>query len=135
MNRPSPEERRQLRPWSRLVPIFILGRRALVPENNELLRCFGYLFPGQLAAGRFCWNHECGNSKFYYRLPGQEEEHKARACRFVVREGMRITVLSAELKHVLRELLQRPPDEVPGGGVQEPEDPPPLPVFKKDQPP
>lgn len=104
--RPRPADDRLFEPYDRFVQIFILGQPAEVPENNTLLRCFQYLCPEGVACGRFCWNHECGNSKFYYRLPGESVENKARACRFRVVEGMQITVLSAELKYALREFLR-----------------------------
>lgn len=95
-------------PYDRLVRIRVLGRTIEVPENNVLLRCFQFVAPTTVPYGKFCWNNECGNSKFYYRLPGDPAEHKARACWFKVVEGMEITVLSAELKFVLREILKAP---------------------------
>jgi hypothetical protein len=95
-----------LAPWSRLVEIRVLGRPLRVPENNALLRGFRFLCPEAVSRGKFCWNRECGNSKFYYRLPGDPEERKARACHFVVVEGMEITGLSAELRWVLRSVLR-----------------------------
>lgn len=93
--------------YERLVPITILGHPAEVPENNPLLRGFAHLCPEGVTGGRFCWKHECASSKFYYRLPGETEERKARACRFIVVPGMEITVLSAELKFALKKFLQR----------------------------
>ncbi len=103
---PAPGRVPPLEPYQRLVPISILGKPAEVPENNRLLRCFAYLCPDGVAGGRFCWKHECASSKFYYRLQGEEEERKARACRFIVVPGMEITVLSAELKFALKKFLQ-----------------------------
>ncbi len=85
--------------------ITILGRRVRVRAAVPLLDALEPLAPERMATGRFCRNHECGNSRFYYRLPGDPQERKARACRFEVVPGMEITVLSAELKFVLRELL------------------------------
>jgi hypothetical protein len=122
--------------FERLVPIRILGREASVPADNPLLRGFQYLCPERVAHGRFCWNHECGNSKFYYRLPGEPHERKARACRFEPVEGMEITRLSPELKHVLREFLDerapQPPDPAGGGRSADEEDPFPEIRFKPD---
>jgi hypothetical protein len=106
-----PTEDALFRPYSRLLKIVVLGRTIEVPENNPLLRGFQHNCPETVPYGKFCWNNECGNSKFYYRLPGDPVEHKSRACQFIPVEGMQITVLSAELKWVLRKLLQRPPDQ------------------------
>lgn len=94
-------------PFERLIEIRILGRAVSLPANNTLLRGLSYLYPEEVACGKFCWNAECNNSKFYFRLPGEDFERKARMCRYEVREGMEITVLSAELKYVLRRLLRQ----------------------------
>jgi hypothetical protein len=102
------------KPFSRLVRIHVLGRTVEIPENNTLLRGFQFLCPTTVPYGKFCWNNECGNSKFYYRLPGDPVERKARACWFIPVEGMEITVLSAELKYVLREVLKQPVEQVDG---------------------
>ena len=97
-----------INPYERLIPIRILGRPAEVPENHTLVRCFQYLCPDTVPYGKFCWNNECGNSKFYYRRPDDQREFKGRACCFTkLVEGLEITVLSAELKYVLREFLAR----------------------------
>jgi hypothetical protein len=88
-----------------LVPIVVLDRPASVPRSRCLLDGFAFLCPDTVPHGKFCRNHECGNSKFYYRLPGDPVERKARACRFVPVPGMEITVLSAELKAVLAPFL------------------------------
>lgn len=105
-------ERIELRPWSRLVPDLDPGPPGGSP-GKQAGSCAASISscPRLLAAGRFCWKQECGNSKVLLPPPHDPQEHKARACRFVVQEGMRITVLSAELKHVLRDILKRPPDE------------------------
>ena len=85
--------------------ITVLGRSVRVPSGVPLLDALKALAPERAATGRFCRNHECGNSRFWYRLPGDQAERKARACRFEVVPGMEITVLSAELKFVLRDVL------------------------------
>ncbi|HHN73960.1 MAG TPA: hypothetical protein ENK10_01900 [Acidobacteria bacterium] len=103
-----------LNDYDRLIPIWILGRRAEVPANNTLLRCLQYLCPDTVPYGKFCWNNECGNSKFYYRRPGDTHDRKARACCFArITDEMEITVLSAELKFVLRSFLDSTPIERP----------------------
>ncbi len=119
------------RPFDRLIKITVLGRTVEVPEKNALLRCFQYLAPDTVPYGKFCWNNECGNSKFYYRLPGEDLERKARACWFEPVEGMEITVLSAELKYVLRSVLKQPPDS-PSSGDDEEEEVPALAPRRTD---
>ncbi len=111
-----------LEPYDKLIRITILGRPAEVPENNTLLRCFQFLAPETIPCGRFCWNNECGNSKFYYKRPDDPRERKSRACCFrKVKEGLEITVLSAELKFALRSFLNSTPIEVHDGGAEEPD--------------
>lgn len=94
-------------PYERLLEIRVLGRRLALPENNTLLRGFSWLDPERIACGKFCWNGECNNSKLFFRLPGETVERKARACRYPVREGMEITMITPELKWALRHLLER----------------------------
>jgi hypothetical protein len=122
----------RLNPWSRTVALTVLGRRVDLPENSTLLRGFEQLWPKAVSYGKFCWNHECGNSKVWFRLRGETHERRARACRLVAVEGMEITQVSAELRHTLRELLARPPDEPPGEerSPAEDTDPFPEPAFR-----
>ncbi|MDQ7007074.1 MAG: hypothetical protein Q9Q40_07565 [Acidobacteriota bacterium] len=109
-----------LNEYDRLIPIWILGRRAEVPANNTLLRCLQYLCPDTVPYGKFCWNNECGNSKFYYRRPGETHDRKGRACCFKkITEGLEITVLSPELKFVLRSFLEQTPVERPVAEVRD----------------
>ena len=96
------------RPFRRLVRITVLGVPLDVPEDNSLLRCFQYVCPPEVSTGRFCWNGDCGNSAFTYKLPGDPRVHHARACRLLVREGMEITELSPELAWVLRRVVPLP---------------------------
>jgi hypothetical protein len=116
------------------VTVSILGRQARVPSGEPLLRGFQQLCPGGVSRGRFCWNHECGSSKFYFRLPGEATEQKARACRYQPVEGMKITQLSAELKHALRSFLEAgPPASGPDpGSPEDGDDPFPEIRFKDD---
>ncbi len=120
------------KPFDRMVTITVLGRPLEVPEKNVLLRCFQFLAPDTVPYGKFCWNNECGNSKFYYRLPGDELERKARACWFEVVEGMEITVLSAELKYVLRSVLKPLPGAPQDEGEEQEEDFPALTPRRSD---
>lgn len=123
-------------PYRRLVEITVLGRAVRVPEKNTVLRCLQFLAPEAVAHGRFCWNNECGTCRFWARLPGRDEEERARGCRFEVVEGMRLTALSPELRRVLASFLAaRPPDveeiEETEIGPTDGEDLFPTPVFRK----
>ncbi len=90
-----------LDPWEKMIRIKVLGTDLEIPENNTLLRCFQHLYPETVSYGRFCWNDECGNSEFHYRLPSDPQVRVERACRFVPPEGIEIVELSTELKQVL----------------------------------
>jgi hypothetical protein len=83
--------------FDELVEIDLCRNRALVPENNKLLRCFQYIKMDAVSVGDYCWNGECTNCQVWYR--GEDGEIKsALACRLYVRPGMVITDLSANLK-------------------------------------
>jgi len=90
-----------LDPWEKMIRIKVLGTDLTIPENNTLLRCFQHLYPETVSYGKFCWNDECGNSEFRYRLPSDLQVRVERACRFVPTEGIEIVELSTELKEVL----------------------------------
>jgi hypothetical protein len=83
----------------------------MLPANLSLLRGFASVDPRGLSSGPFCWNGECKNSTFYFRLPGETVERRARACRYRVREGMEITVVTPELARALRGILERAESE------------------------
>jgi hypothetical protein len=83
-------------PFEKLVTVDILGRRVEVPERNRLLRCFQFLSIETISYGDFCWNGDCTNCQFWYTEGGQEKT--ALACRFDVREGLRITRLAPQIK-------------------------------------
>jgi hypothetical protein len=83
--------------FDQLVEIDLCHNRALVPENNKLLRCFQYIKMDAVSVGDYCWNGECTNCQIWYR--GEDGEIKsALACRLYVRAGMVITDLSINLK-------------------------------------
>lgn len=83
--------------FDELVEIDLCHSRALVPENNRLLRCFQYIKMDAVSVGDYCWNGECTNCQIWYR--GEDGEIKsALACRLYVRPGMVITALSASLE-------------------------------------
>lgn len=84
-------------PFERLVEIKILGQAARVPENNYLLRGFQFLSMETVSSGDFCWNGECANCQVWLAGSG-EEEKPVLACRTLVREGMNIVKMSAEIE-------------------------------------
>jgi hypothetical protein len=82
--------------FTELVEIEVCQSRAMVPENNKLLRCFQYIRMDRVSIGDYCWNGECTNCQIWYR--SEEGEIKsALACRLYVRPGMVITSLSPTL--------------------------------------
>jgi len=88
--------------FDELIEIEVCRSRALVPENNKLLRCFQYMRMDAVSVGDYCWNGECSNCQIWYR----EQDGKIKAglaCRLYVRPGMVITELSANLKTDLKD--------------------------------
>ena len=83
--------------FEELVEIEVCCHRALVPENNKLLRCFQYIKMDSVSVGDYCWNGECTNCQVWYRSEDGEIK-SGLACRMYVRPGMVITDLSANLK-------------------------------------
>lgn len=77
-------------PFERFVEITFKGQKAMVPENNLLLRCFQYLDMDSITYGRFCWNNECGNCEIQYVMSEGEAPITARSCQTRVIEGMQI---------------------------------------------
>lgn len=121
-----------LNPYSRMITIELLGRAVEIPENNTLLRCFQYLCPETIPYGRFCWNNECGSSRFDYLLPGDSESHRARACVFIdIVEGMRIMEVSGELRYGLRSFLKANPLEEEPSSDADDDVPPPI-IFRNE---
>ncbi|HSO76537.1 MAG TPA: hypothetical protein VLU47_17015 [Blastocatellia bacterium] len=86
--------------FTRLVEIEICRSRAMVPENNKLLRCFQYIEMDAVSLGDYCWNGDCSNCQVWYET-GPGETKSALACRMYVRPGMIITGLSASLTNDL----------------------------------
>ena len=85
-----------------LVEIEVCRSKAMVPENNKLLRCFQYIKMDRVSVGDYCWNGECTNCQIWYRADDGEIK-SALACRLYVRPGMIITGLSACLNTDLKE--------------------------------
>ena len=86
--------------FSRLVEIKICQSRAMVPENNKLLRCFQYIELDAVSVGDYCWNGDCSNCLVEYEA-GKGEIKSGMACRLYVRPGMVITGLSFCLQNDL----------------------------------
>ena len=92
-----------LRPFGRLIRIFLLGGEIDVPENNVLLRCLQYLAPESISYGRFCWNEDCQYCRVTYDTGEQTRQRAALSCKLMIEPGMRITEVSREIKYCLRD--------------------------------
>lgn len=91
-----PEELLEIfEPFEKLVEIEIAGEKKLVPENNNLLRCFQYLNLEAISMGEFCWNGDCANCQVW--LAGDSKDKPVLACRTKVEENMKISRLSPEI--------------------------------------
>ena len=86
--------------FQQLVEIEVCRARAVVPENNKLLRCFQYMKMDAVSLGDYCWNGDCTNCQVWYKAEDGEIK-SALACRLYVQPGMVITRLSANLKRDL----------------------------------
>ena len=93
-------------PFTRLVEITIEGKAFKVPENNSILRGVQYIVDEDVVPGRFCWNNECGNCEFAYRIAGEMNLQRARGCQTLVEEGMVLQELTPDLRYWLRDKLK-----------------------------
>ena len=93
-------------PFTRLVEITIEGKTFEVPENNIILRCVQYIVDEDVVPGRFCWNNECGNCEFGFRIAGETSVGRARGCQTLVREGMALLDFTPDLRYWLRDKLK-----------------------------
>ena len=82
-------------PYETLVEIEIRGKKALVPENNMLLRCFQFLSLHSVSMGDFCWNADCANCQVWLDVGGNEKP--ALSCRTKVEAGMKIVRMADEI--------------------------------------
>ena len=96
-----------LNPFSRLVTITLLDKEVDVPENNVLLRCLQYLFPGPISYGRFCWNEDCQYCRVVYDTGEGTRERAAISCKLMDAERMRIKEVSQEIRYCLRDWHRR----------------------------
>lgn len=83
-------------PFERLIKIEICGETREVPENNTLLRCFQFLSMETISFGDFCWNGDCANCQVW--LESNEQEKAVLSCRTKVKENMKVSRLSGEIK-------------------------------------
>lgn len=83
-------------PFENLVEIEISGEKKLVPENNNLLRCFQFLNLEAISMGEFCWNGDCANCQVW--LAGAEKNKPVLACRTIVENGMSVAQVSEEIQ-------------------------------------
>ena len=94
------------RPYEKLVPITILGKKFEVPERNTILRAFRFISPETIPYGRFCWNQDCQYCRVKGQLPDDDQPREMLSCKFIVMAGMEITELSPELKLCLKPKLR-----------------------------
>ena len=92
------------KPFEKLVRINVLDTDFDVPEGNMLLRAFQYLSPENVAMGRFCWNEECQYCRVSFQ-EGDAAPRQALSCKLMVRDGLKITEINAEIRYCLREVL------------------------------
>jgi predicted molibdopterin-dependent oxidoreductase YjgC len=79
-------------PYEKLLSISIEGRKALVPENNSILRCLQFLDVEGISDAELCWNGDCLDCQVWVK--NGDTEKAVIACRTTVREEMQITRLS-----------------------------------------
>lgn len=97
------------KPYEKLVKISIVGKEFEVPEGNIMLRAFQFLAPENIPYGRFCWNEDCQYCRVNYDLGPNTPNRQALSCKLLVKEGMRVTEINAEIRYCLRTLnLPRP---------------------------
>jgi predicted molibdopterin-dependent oxidoreductase YjgC len=92
------------RPYDELIRIKILGKEFEVPAGNMLLRAMQYLSPEDVAMGRFCWNEECHYCRVSFKTPEGNTGRQALSCKLMVKPGMEITEVAAEIRYCLRAL-------------------------------
>lgn len=83
-------------PYEKLVEIDICGTKAMVPENNSLLRGFQFLSVESISYGDFCWNGECLNCQVW--IKNGDKEKAVIACRTNVQPGVQIVKLSDDIE-------------------------------------
>lgn len=77
-------------PHVRMVTVYIMGKRAVVPEHATIMRAIEYT-GSQIIRGAGCREGFCGACSTLYRLPGDYRIHTGLACTTLVQEGMSLT--------------------------------------------
>ena len=93
-------------PYSKLIPIEVLGKRFDVPENNILLRQLQFVAP-DVGTGGYCWNAECRYCEVKYEVDGRTMT--GLACRVKAVPNFKVTKLAPELKYNISEALRAAP--------------------------
>ncbi len=73
----------------KLVAIYIMDKRYLVPESLTIMRAFEYA-GYKMVRGAGCRGGFCGACATVYRMTGDNKLNVALACQSVVRDGMRL---------------------------------------------
>lgn len=91
-------------PYTKLIPLTILGRTFEVPENNLLLRQMSFVAE-DISWGRYCWNGECRYCEVTYRRESDGAELTALACRTRGVAGMSLTKVAPEIRYNMTSAL------------------------------
>lgn len=81
-------------PKARMVTVYIMGKRHVVPEHATIMRAIEYSGQ-QIIRGAGCREGFCGACGTIYRLPGDYKIHSGLACTTLVQEGMSLTQIPA----------------------------------------
>lgn len=83
--------------YQMLLPIWVEGEPAFVPENNSVLRCLQYLELKENSVrmdwGRYCWNNTKGCCEMEYRAGADRASTVGRACQVRAISGLEILQL------------------------------------------
>jgi heterodisulfide reductase subunit C len=94
-----------------LVPIFIMGKRYLIPSSLTIQKALEYA-GYQLVRGVGCRGGICGACGTVYRVPGNHTIKVGLACQTIVERDMRIAVLpffpANRTVYNIREVLPKP---------------------------
>lgn len=96
------------RPYAKLIPIVILGKRFEVPEGNLLLRQMQFAAP-DIGFGRYCWNAECRYCEISYRARPDGPEVNGLACAVTGQPGMCVTKAATEIRYNMADALAAAP--------------------------
>ena len=106
VSRPTPVPKSMVR----MVTVYIMGKRQLVPEHATIMRAIEYA-GHQIVRGAGCREGFCGACGTIYRLPGDYKIHTGLACTTLVQEGMSLTQIPAvPIEKAIYDLEQLTPD-------------------------